>query len=69
MNNVVVIVFMLFASDSSFFLNALVSSRSISRSINLNQIENRVLNFKIDRIIVQIDLKFVRHVVDDMWTF
>ena len=52
MNNVIVIVFMLFALNSSFFKNALVSFRDISKSMNLNQVENRVLSFKIDRIVV-----------------
>ena len=57
---------MFFASSSSFFSNAFVSFRNISKSMNLSQIKGRVLSFKIDRIVVQIDLKFVRYVADGM---
>ena len=52
MNNVIVIEFMLFALDSSFFINAIVSSRNISKLTNLSRVENRVLSSEIDRIVV-----------------
>ena len=66
MNNIVVIVIMNFESGFSFFINAIVSFCSISKSMNLNQIENCVLNSEIDRIVVQIDLKSIRHIANDM---
>ena len=52
MNNVVIIVFMLFASDFLIFKNVIVNFRSILTSMNLSEIESRVLSSEIDHIVV-----------------